>query len=295
MEKVKIGWIGTGVMGFHMCKYIMNAGHTVLVYNRTMSKAKELIDLGAKESDPISMAKEVDYLFMMLGYPHDVEKMVLDSENGLINYMKKGSFLIDHTTSSPSLAKKIFEECAKKGIYSFDAPVTGGDIGAKNGTLLTLVGGDKDKFSEIKPILALYSKTAEYLGEAGVGQHTKAVNQIMVATNIIGVCEALIYAHKAGLDVGKTFDLLSEGAGSSKQLSIYTPRMLKRDFEPGFYVEHFHKDMGIALEECKRMGIELKGLSLVYSLFEIMKKDGLERKGHHGLLLTLEKLNNIKL
>ena len=272
-NKLKIGWIGTGVMGFHMCKHLMQSGCEMLVYNRTISKAQGLIDLGAKVSDPISIAKEVDFLFLIIGYPKDVEEITLSEDKGILKHMKKGSYLIDHTTSTPSLAKKIYEEGQKLGVNCFDAPVTGGDVGAQKGQLITMVGGNKEFYPNIEPLLKNYSKAVEYTGEAGQGQHTKAVNQIMVGNNMIGVCEALIYSHKAGLDVKKTMELLSTGGGASVQLTFYFPRMLIRDFEPGFYVEHFHKDMGIALDECKRMGIQLKGLEQVYSFYEIMKEE----------------------
>lgn len=294
IKNIKVGWIGTGVMGFHMCKHLMNAGYSVMVSNRTMSKAQGLIDLGAKPSDPVSIAKEVDFLFLMLGYPHDVSEMTISSDNGILKHMKKGAYLIDHTTSSPSLAKSIYDQAKSFGVYSYDAPVTGGDVGAKEGRLVTFVGGDKENYDKLEPLLKVYSKVVELLGEAGVGQHTKATNQIMIASKIIGVCEGLIYAHKAGLDVKKTIELLSQGAASSTQLIGYGPRILKRDFEPGFYAEHFFKDMGIAIEECKRMDLKLKGLETTYEFFKIMKDQGLERKGHHGILLVLEKINNVE-
>jgi 3-hydroxyisobutyrate dehydrogenase len=293
-QEIKVGWIGTGVMGFSMCKHLISAGYSMMVYNRTMSKAQGLIDLGAVASDPVTIAKSVDFLFLILGHPKDVEEMTISEDKGILKHMKKGAYLIDHTTSSPSLAEKIHSEAKKYGVYSYDAPVTGGDIGARDGKLITLVGGDSESYSSLQVLLNKYSKIAELLGGPGIGQHTKAVNQIMIATKIIGVCEGLMYAYKAGLNVKKTFEILSQGASSSTQLTVYTPRMFKRDFEPGFYAEHFIKDMGIALEECKRMELQLKGLELAYSFYQIMKDEGLDRKGHHGILLVLEKMNNLK-
>ena len=292
-ESITIGWIGTGVMGYSMCNHLLSNGYKILVSNRTMSKAQGLIDLGAKQSDPISIAKQADFLFIMLGYPKDVEEMTICPDKGIIKYMKKGAYLIDHTTSSPSLAEKIYQEAKKFSVYSYDAPVTGGDVGAKNGKLVTMVGGDKEHFEPLEKLLNIYSKSLLLTGGAGLGQHTKMVNQIMIANKIIGTCEGVLYAYKAGLDVEKTFNLLSQGAASSFQITSYFPRINVRDFEPGFYAEHFFKDMGIALEECKRMNLELKGLELAYSFYDIMMKEGLGRKGHHGILLVLEKLNKV--
>jgi len=281
-------------MGFSMCKHLMKAGNQVSVYNRTMSKAQGLIDLGAKASDPISIAKEVDYLYLIVSFPEDVERMTICPQNGILKHMKKGSFIIDHTTSSPSLAKKIEEEAKKYGVYSYDIPVVGGDLGAKNGTLNVMAGGDKEKFSEVEQTIKPYCQNIRYCGEAGSGQQTKLINQIILGHNITGVCEAIIFAYKAGLDVKETINYLAKGSAASTQLSFYFPRMEKRDFEPGFYAEHFLKDLKLAVEECDRMGIKLKNLELVTEMFDVMCKEGFEKKGHHGLLLLLEKMNKLK-
>ena len=286
----KIGWIGTGVMGLSMCKHFLKAGLNVHVSNRTMSKTTPLVELGAIASDPISIAKEVDYLFMILGFPIDVEEMTL-GDKGVLKYMKKGSFLIDHTTSSPKLAEKIYVEAEKLGIYSYDVPVTGGDVGARDGKLISFVGGNKDHFEELKPLLDLYSKLAKFLGEPGIGQHSKMVNQIAICGNIQGVCESLLYAFKAGLDMKVIVDMISQGAAGSTQLNVYGPRILNRDFEAGFFVDHFLKDIEIAVEESKRMGLDLKCLKLAQELYTYLVKEGYAKKGHHGLLLALEKLN----
>lgn len=289
----KIGWIGTGVMGLSMCRHLINSGFKLYVYNRTISKVDPLVQLGAISSDPISIAKEVDYLFMIVGFPVDVETLTL-GENGIIRNMKKGSYLIDHTTSSPQLAKKIYDEAAKYDVFSFDVPVTGGDVGAKEGKLVSFVGGDKDQFENIKPIIDVYSKSVTYLGTAGFGQHAKMVNQIAICGNIQGTCESLLYAYKSGLDVQKVMELIGQGAAGSTQINVYGPRILKRDFEAGFFADHFLKDIEIAIEESKRMGLDLKCLKLAQELYTYMIKDGLGKKGHHGLLLALEKLNNVE-
>jgi 3-hydroxyisobutyrate dehydrogenase len=289
---IKIGWIGTGVMGLSMCKHILKAGFNLTVSNRTMLKTEPLVELGAKASDPISIAKEVDFLFLMLGYPKDVEEMVLGN-TGILPYMKKSSYLIDHTTSSPDLAARIFNESKTQGIYSYDAPVTGGDIGAREGKLITLVGGEEEHFSKLQLILNLYSKEAKLVGSAGVGQHTKMVNQIAISSTINGLCEALLYAHKAGLNLKTTIDLIAQGAAASTQINAYGYRILNRDFEAGFFAEHLLKDIEIAVSESKRMGLNLQSLQLAQKLYTIMVNDGLSKKGHHGLLLTLEKLNGI--
>lgn len=291
-QSLKVGWIGTGVMGFSMCKHIINAGHQVSVYNRTISKTDKLVELGAVVSDPISIAKEVDFLFLIVSFPKDVETLVL-GDNGVLSHMKKGSYLIDHTTSSPELAKKIYEEAKQRGIYSYDAPVTGGDVGAREGKLITFVGGDKEHYDSLRPLIQVYSRLEQIVGGAGYGQHSKLVNQISIASTIQGVCEALLYAYKAGLDVKQTVEMISQGAAGSTQLNVYAPRLLNRDMEAGFFVEHFLKDIKLALDESNRMGLDLKSLKLAESLYTIMVEDGLAKKGHHGLMLTLEKLNGI--
>jgi len=203
MEKaaIKIGWIGTGVMGKSMCGHLMKKGYKLQIYTRTASKAQDLINEGAEFAEPKVIAQNSDFLFLMLGYPHDVENVVLDEKTGILQHMKEGSVLVDHTTSSPGLALKIYQEALKKGVRSLDAPVSGGDIGARNGTLVTMVGGEKEAVDQTMDIFKTYSAEVQHMGEAGAGQHTKMANQIMIANTMIGVCEALIYGHKAGLDL----------------------------------------------------------------------------------------------
>jgi len=229
----------------------------------------------------------------MLGYPHDVEEMVLGT-GGLLNSMKSGSYLIDHTTSSPDLAERIYKEAKGKGILSWDAPVSGGDVGAREGRLVVMVGGQEEGFDKVQPVIKLFSSKINLLGAAGKGQHTKMVNQIFIANTMVGLVEGLLYAKTAGLDSAAVIELLGGGAAGSFSLNVLGPRILKRDFEPGFYVEHFVKDMGIALKESEKMGIKLQGLELASKLYNILIEDGLGRKGTQGLYLALEKLNNIK-
>ena len=288
---LKIGWIGTGVMGKSMCKHLLNAGYNLTVFNRTASKTEELVSLGAKVSDIKTIGETCDVVFLMVGYPKDVQETV----DVLLPSMKEGSLLVDHTTSSPDLAKHIHAEASKRKIHVWDAPVSGGDIGAREGRLVVMVGGEEEKFDVVKDIMQKYSSKINLMGGPGLGQHTKMTNQIFIAGGIIGVCEGMLYAYKAGLDLTKTVELLGGGAASSFSLNVYGPRIIKRDFEPGFFVEHFFKDMGIAIEESRRMGLNFKGLELAIELYKYMIDEGLGKKGIHGLYYALEKMNSIKI
>jgi 3-hydroxyisobutyrate dehydrogenase len=288
-----IGWIGTGVMGKSMCKHLLKSGHQLFVYNRTASKTDELIELGAKFLEPKEIGKTCDIVFLMLGYPKDVEDMAFNADYGLLHHMKPGSYLIDHTTSSPDIAEKIYNSAKEKNISSWDAPVSGGDIGAREGRLVVMVGGPEEGFEQAKSVMQVYSSKISHMGGAGKGQHTKMTNQILLASNMVGVCEGLLYAYKSGLNQQAVIDLLGGGAASSFSLNVLGPRILRRDFEPGFFVEHFVKDMDIALAECEKMGIKLRGLELARSLYQIMMEDDLGKKGTQGLYLALEKLNSI--
>jgi 3-hydroxyisobutyrate dehydrogenase len=285
----KIGWIGTGVMGKSMCKHLINGGYDLTVYNRTESKTTELQEMGAKFADPKTIGETCDAVFLMLGFPQDVKEIV-----ETILPTMKAKYLIDHTTSSPDLAEWISAECKKKDIHSWDAPVSGGDIGAREARLIVMCGGEQNEFDKVSEVMKKYSKEIRLMGSAGRGQHTKMTNQVIISGGIIGVCEGLIYAHKAGLDLTSCVELLGGGAASSFSLNVYGPRIIKRDFEPGFFVEHFFKDMGIALEESKRMGVKLRGLELAIELYKYMIDEGLGKKGIQGLYLALEKLNNIE-
>lgn len=292
--KTRIGWIGTGVMGRWMCQHLMDKGYKATVYNRSKEKAKPLLDAGASWADtPRQVAENADAIFAIVGFPKDVREVFL-GDQGALNGSKKGSVLIDMTTSEPSLAREIYESAKKKGVMSVDAPVSGGDVGAKNAALSIMVGGDADAVDAVKPLLECMGKTIVYQGPPGAGQHTKMVNQVLIASNMIGVCEALLYGYKAGLDLKTVLQSVGGGAAASWSLNNLGPRIIDRNFEPGFFVEHFIKDMGIALDEGKRMGIVLPGLALANQLYLAVQAQGYGRKGTHALMLALEHISNIK-
>jgi len=293
-KNVRIGWIGTGVMGRWMCQHAMAAGHPATVYNRSADKAQPLVDLGAKLArTPKEVAENSDVVFAIVGFPKDVREVFL-SEEGALAGSKPGTILVDMTTSEPSLAVEIYEAAKAKGVKSLDAPVSGGDVGAKNAALSIMIGGDKDVVDAVTPIFQTMGKTIVHQGAAGAGQHTKMVNQILISSNMIALCEGLLYGYKAGLDLETVFKSVSVGAAGSKALEVLGPRILARNFEPGFYVEHFIKDMGIALAEAEKMHLSLPGLGLAKQLYEALRAQGFGRKGTQGLMLALETLNGIK-
>ncbi|MBC1320795.1 NAD(P)-dependent oxidoreductase [Listeria welshimeri] len=280
----KIGFVGTGVMGSSMASHLLEAGYDVFIYTRTKSKAEELLTKGAKWIDtPQALAKKVDILISMVGYPKDVEELYL-GQNGFLENLSAGAVAIDMTTSSPVLAKKIAEAFREKGIGALDAPVSGGDIGAKNGTLAIMVGGAEDVFLKVKPIFEILGSSVILQGDAGAGQHTKMVNQIAIASNMIGVTEAIIYAEAAGLNPARVLESISGGAAGSWSLSNLIPRVLQDDFSPGFFIKHFIKDMGIALSEAKQMGLELPGLSLAEKMYQTLADQGLSEEGTQALI-----------
>ncbi|HWJ78862.1 MAG TPA: NAD(P)-dependent oxidoreductase [Niallia sp.] len=278
-----IGFIGIGVMGKSMARNILKAGYQVIVYNRTKEKANELLTEGAEWANtPAEVAQKANVIITIIGYPKDVEEVYLGAD-GLIEHAAENTYLIDMTTSTPTLAKKIYEEAKKKNIFSLDAPVSGGDIGARNAALSIMVGGDLEAFNEMKPIFEILGTNVIHQGPAGSGQHTKLCNQIAIASNMIGVCEAIIYAEKAGLDPEKVLDSISSGAAGSFSLSNLAPRMIKGDFDPGFYIKHFIKDMRIALEEAEQMKMETPGLSLAESLYSRLSVLGEDESGTQAL------------
>ncbi|MBA4189904.1 MAG: oxidoreductase [Planctomycetaceae bacterium] len=292
--KTRIGWIGTGVMGRWMCQHAMSKGYTATVYNRSADKLAPLLELGAKAAaTPKAVAEQSDIVFAIVGFPSDVRAVFLGSDGALAG-SKPGTVLVDMTTSEPSLAKEIYEAAKPKGVASLDAPVSGGDVGAKNAALSIMIGGDKDVVAAVQPVFEAMGKTIVHQGAAGAGQHTKMVNQILISSNMIAVCEGLLYGYKAGLDLETVFKSVSVGAAGSKALEVLGPRMLARNFEPGFYVEHFIKDMGIALAEAEKMNLSLPGLGLAKQLYEAVRAQGYGRKGTHALLMALEHLNNVK-
>ena len=292
--KTRIGWIGTGVMGRWMCQHALSKGFSATVYNRSRDKAQPLIDLGAAFADsPKAVAERSDLVFAIVGFPKDVREVFLGA-NGALAGSKPGTILVDMTTSDPSLAKEIYEAAEAKGVGALDAPVSGGDVGAKNAALSIMIGGDKEVVDAVSPVFEAMGKTIVHQGPAGSGQHTKMVNQILISSNMIAVCEGLLYGFKAGLDLETVFKSVSVGAAGSKALEVLGPRMLRRDFEPGFYVEHFIKDLGIALTEAEKMNLCLPGLALAKQLFEAVRAQGYGRKGTQALLLALEHISNVK-
>jgi 3-hydroxyisobutyrate dehydrogenase len=291
--QARIGWIGTGVMGSSMCGHLMAKGFTATVYNRSKDKAKGLLDKGAKWADtPKQVAEQSDVVFTIVGYPRDVREVTLGSEGALAG-AKSGTVLVDMTTSEPSLAVEIYNAAKTKGAYAVDAPVSGGDIGAREARLSIMIGGDKEVVDALQPCWEAMGKTIVHQGGPGAGQHTKMVNQTLIATGIIGVCEALLYAYKAGLDLNTVLQSVSGGAAGSWSLSNYGPRMISGNFDPGFYVEHFIKDMGIALDEANRMGLSLPGLALAKQLYVSLASNGGARLGVHALQLSLAQLSGI--
>lgn len=288
MKSNKIGFIGTGVMGASIVMHLLNAGHDVTIYTRTKSKAADLIAAGAKWAEtPAQASKEQDIIFTMVGYPKDVEEVYI-GENGIFSAAKQGAIVIDMTTSEPTLAKKLYHEASERGLHSLDAPVSGGDIGAKNGTLSLMVGGDKDVFEKMQPIFELFGQNIIYQGVAGSGQHTKMCNQIAIASGMIGVCESMAYGLKAGLTMDEVLRSITAGAAGSWSLSNLAPRMLKGNLEPGFYIKHIIKDMKIALDEAERMNLQLPGLSLAKSMYDQLLEEGYGDNGTQALIKYYE-------
>lgn len=288
--KQKVGFIGLGVMGQSMAKHILQAGYPLSVYTRTKEKAEELINLGAIWIDSISgLANECEIIITMIGYPKDVEEVYL-GENGIISSAKPGTYVIDMTTSQPSLAKKIYEQAKLKDISSLDAPVSGGDIGAREARLAIMVGGEKEAFDICLPLFEKMGQNIVYQGDAGSGQHTKMCNQIAIASGMIGVCEAISYAKKSGLEPENVLKSITTGAAGSWSLSNLAPRMLADDFEPGFFIKHFIKDMGIALDESNTMNLYTPGLELAHQLYEKLAEAGFEEKGTQALVKFWEEI-----
>ncbi|MEH7382336.1 NAD(P)-dependent oxidoreductase [Bacillus sp. JJ1533] len=282
-ENTVVGFIGTGVMGKSMAGHILSKGYKVLVYTRTKEKATDLIEQGAiwKQSAG-EVADEANVIITMVGYPHDVEEIYL-SDHGLLAHAREGTYFIDMTTSTPSLANKIYQAAKHHGMYSLDAPVSGGDVGAKEARLAIMVGGDQDVFEACKPLLEIMGQNIVYQGPAGSGQHTKMCNQIAIASNMIGVVEAMVYAKKSGLNPETVLKSISTGAAGSWSLSNLAPRMIAGNFEPGFFIKHFIKDMGIALEEAKAMGMETPGLELAKKMYDELAENGEENSGTQAI------------
>ncbi len=289
---MKIGWIGTGVMGGPMAGHLQKAGHELSVFNRTKSRAMPLMNNGAVWCDsPAGVVQQSEIIFTMLGHPQDV-KTTYFGENGILGSKGPLRIVVDMTSSQPTLAKSIYEEAAKFQIESLDAPVSGGDVGAREAILAIMVGGKKEIFEEVLPLFEVMGKTISFMGGPGAGQHTKVCNQILVAGTMIGVCESLLYASKLGLDSQSVIDIVEKGAAGSWSISNLGRRIVKEDYNPGFFVEHFIKDMGIALQEASAAGFSLPGLALVQQLYIALKAQGHGRSGTQALILALRKLSS---
>ena len=291
--KTRLGWIGAGVMGRSMCGHVIDRGFSMTVSSRTKSKAEALLAKGARWTDsPKAVAEQSDVVFSIVGFPADVREVMLGPQGALAG-SKPGTILVDMTTSEPSLAIEIATQAKAKGVHAVDAPVSGGDIGAREARLSIMIGGEKDVVEALRPCFETMGKTIVHQGPPGAGQHAKMVNQILIATGMIGVCEALLYGYKAGLNLETVMQSVSSGAAGSWSLSNYGPRMMANNFDPGFFVEHFIKDMGIALEESKRMGLSMPGLALAHQLYVALKAQGHGHDGTHSLMLALASLSNI--
>jgi 3-hydroxyisobutyrate dehydrogenase len=288
-ELHKVAFIGTGVMGRSMGRHLLRAGYEVFVYTRTKEKAEGLLAEGAvwKES-PGEAAREADIVITMVGYPKDVEEVYF-GDTGILANAQKGAYVIDMTTSTPTLAKQISKKANELGIHSLDAPVSGGDVGAREGRLTVMVGGDKADYAACLPIFETFGANIIHQGQAGAGQHTKMCNQIAIATNMIGVCEALAYAEAAGLNPEDVLKSISSGAAGSWSLSNLAPRIIAGNYEPGFFVKHFIKDMEIALDEADRMGLEVPGLSLARDMYVKLSSKGEENSGTQALFKLFSK------
>jgi 3-hydroxyisobutyrate dehydrogenase len=286
----RIGWIGTGVMGSSMCGHLLTAGYRVTVHSRTRSKAQPLLDRGAQWAEsPGAVTAESNVLFTMVGFPQDV-RTVYFGETGVLAGARAGMILIDMTTTQPSLSREIAVAASVKDLSAIDAPVSGGDVGAKNASLSIMIGGDATSVQAVLPLFELLGNKIVHQGGPGTGQQAKLCNQIVIAGTMVGVCESLLYGYKAGLDLNRMLESIRGGAAACWTLDNLAPRILQRNFDPGFFVEHFIKDMGIALEDSKRMGLVLPGLTLVHQLYQTVHTLGHGRSGTHALMLALEDL-----
>lgn len=288
-----IGWVGTGVMGRSMCQHLLDAGFRINVFNRTRSKAEPLIQQGATWMDsPRSVAQSSDVVFSIVGMPEDVREVFL-AETGIVAGCQPGNIVVDMTTSKPALAQEIFRVAAHKKVHSIDAPVSGGDVGAKNGTLSIMIGGEAAPVQALDLCWHAMGESIVHQGGPGAGQHAKVVNQILVANGMIGVCESLLYAHKSGLDLGKVLTSVSSGAAGSWALSNLGPRIVENNFAPGFFVEHFVKDLGIAIEESQQLELNLPGLKLAKELYDNVQKQGDGKLGTHALQKSLAAMSGV--
>ena len=292
-DKPRVGWVGTGVMGAPMCGHLLARGYPVTVHTRNKAKAQALVDRGATwASTPDAAGRQADVVFTIVGFPRDVREVYF-GEHGLLAAARPGQTLVDMTTNAPTLAREISDAARARGAAALDAPVSGGDVGARNATLSIMIGGDRAVFDATMPLFEAMGRRVMYLGGAGAGQHTKMSNQIVISGTMIGVCESLLYAYKAGLSLDTMIETIRGGAAACWALDNLAPRIVKRDFAPGFFVEHFIKDMGIALGEAERMGVALPGLALVHQLYIALRAQGHGRSGTQALMLALESISAV--
>ena len=282
--KPTIGFVGTGVMGVSMAGHLLDSGYEMHVFNRTKERAAPLVDSGAVwHETPGDVAAATDVVITIVGFPNDVEQVYFGSD-GILDNIRSGSIVVDMTTSEPALAKRIYEEAKSKGVSALDAPVSGGDTGAREARLSIMVGGDKDTFDTILPLFEIMGKNIVLQGPAGSGQHCKMCNQIAIASGMLGVCEAIAYAYDSGLDPETVLTSIATGAAGSWSLSNLAPRMIAGNFDPGFFVKHFIKDMRIAAESSKDLDLDTPGLSLALSMYEKLASEGGESNGTQALL-----------
>ncbi len=287
----RLGWIGTGVMGLSMCGHLLGKGYPVTVHNRTKTKVQPLLDKGAQWADsPKAVSAQSQVIFTMVGHPRDVRDVYF-GDDGVLAGVKSGSVIVDMSTTEPSLSKEIHAAAKAKGVDAIDAPVSGGDVGARNATLSIMVGGDAGAVERVRPLLEALGKIIVHQGGAGAGQHTKLCNQIVITGTMIGVCESLLYGHRAGLNLDTMLQSIRGGSAGCWTLDNLAPRILQRNFAPGFMVDHFVKDMEIALAEAERMNLALPGLKLVHELYRAVQAQGHGRSGTHALYLALEAIS----
>ncbi|XP_078429030.1 6-phosphogluconate dehydrogenase family protein [Wolffia australiana] len=291
----RVGWVGTGVMGLSMATHLLSAGHSLTVFNRTASKAAPLLDKGAKLADsPRAVAEQSEVVFVIVGYPSDVRRVALDPDHGVLPGLRPGSILVDMSTSDPSLAEEIAIAAASVSCQAVDAPVSGGDRGAREGKLSIFAGGDRSTVELLSPLFEKLG-VLNYMGGPGSGQRAKLGNQIAIASTMVGLVEGMVFAHRSGLDVTRWIKAIASGAAGSKSLELYGERILRRDMAAGFFVHHFVKDLGICLRECQAMGLALPGLALAQQLYLSLIAHGEGNLGTQALILAIERLNNTRL
>lgn len=292
--RTRVGWIGTGVMGRSMAGHVLTRGYELVVHTRTRARADDLLGRGARWAEsPREVAARSDVVFVIVGVPAEVREVLL-GEQGVLAGARPGGVVVDMSTSAPGLAREVAALAEARGVHAVDAPVSGGDVGAREARLSIMIGGDAAVVTALRPLWECMGKTFVHQGGPGAGQHTKMVNQVLIAGGMIGLCEALLYAHRAGLDPERVLASVSTGAAGSWSLANYAPRILRGDFEPGFLVEHFIKDLGIALDEARSMGLSLPGLALAQQLYLATQAQGLGRKGTQALQVALASLSGVE-